>query len=502
LYSQSQGLGTNAFGSFSHSEGTFTNAYGDYSHSEGFYTISSGLSSHSEGQNTTATGDFSHSEGLSTTSVGYGSHSEGSSSVSIGNSSHSEGYGTISGWKGFNVYSVLDKVITIDSGGVDLTSEFTSGRVILDDSIYSYTSTTFSGSYFTINLTQSLNNAEADSFTYSPIDKTGFGVVYSGSSDDTDFSVELTPDFDVTFLDLTYSSVHVGTNGYLTFGGGYSNCCINEPEDIPTLVGYPGVFLSIQGTDGLLYNLLTGYTNSGETFVIRYEGTYRNIPSGSPDLIYNYLFYKSVPNLVVMVIESNPNQSSNESGISDAKQTTYLATFDGSSNKAYAITTNSQTFTHVADLQNLNSVYADYNTEGSWSHSEGFANAALGVSSHAEGSNTFAIGNYSHSEGLSTESLGAYSHAEGIGTIARGVGQHVSGKFNTTGNTNSLFIIGNGTGTTYRSDVVIVDSTGMTVSGTFKITGVSEYANNSAALSAGLTIGDVYRTGDDLKIVH
>jgi hypothetical protein len=82
------------------------------------------------------------------------------------------------------------------------------------------------------------------------------------------------------------------------------------------------------------------------------------------------------------------------------------------------------------------------------------------------------------------------------------VGQHVSGKFNTTGNTTSLFIIGNGTGTTYRSDVVIVDSTGMTVSGTFKITGVSEYANNAAALSAGLTIGDVYRTGDDLKIVH
>lgn len=31
---------------------------------------------------------------------------------------------------------------------------------------------------------------------------------------------------------------------------------------------------------------------------------------------------------------------------------------------------------------------------------------------------------------------------------------------------------------------------------------VSVYANNSEALSAGLTVGKIYRTGDDLKIVH
>ena len=32
--------------------------------------------------------------------------------------------------------------------------------------------------------------------------------------------------------------------------------------------------------------------------------------------------------------------------------------------------------------------------------------------------------------------------------------------------------------------------------------GASEYANNAAALLAGLSVGDVYRTGDILKIVH
>jgi hypothetical protein len=35
-----------------------------------------------------------------------------------------------------------------------------------------------------------------------------------------------------------------------------------------------------------------------------------------------------------------------------------------------------------------------------------------------------------------------------------------------------------------------------------RISGVSEYANNTAALAGGLVVGDVYRTGDDLKIVH
>ena len=35
-----------------------------------------------------------------------------------------------------------------------------------------------------------------------------------------------------------------------------------------------------------------------------------------------------------------------------------------------------------------------------------------------------------------------------------------------------------------------------------KITGVNQYADNAAALAGGLTVGDVYRTGDLLKIVN
>lgn len=39
-------------------------------------------------------------------------------------------------------------------------------------------------------------------------------------------------------------------------------------------------------------------------------------------------------------------------------------------------------------------------------------------------------------------------------------------------------------------------------SGSIVLTNVPVYADNAAAVSAGLAIGRVYRTGDALKIVH
>jgi hypothetical protein len=47
-----------------------------------------------------------------------------------------------------------------------------------------------------------------------------------------------------------------------------------------------------------------------------------------------------------------------------------------------------------------------------------------------------------------------------------------------------------------------ISSTKMTISRTLNIGTVSEYADNAAALAGGLVNGDVYRTGDILKIVH
>jgi hypothetical protein len=88
----------------------------------------------------------------------------------------------------------------------------------------------------------------------------------------------------------------------------------------------------------------------------------------------------------------------------------------------------------------------------------------------------------SHSEGLSTRANGNYSHSEGIGTYADGEGQHVSGKYNITGNTTSLFVIGNGTDDDNRSDILNVNQNEVNVFGNLNapyISGGTFFGNGS-----------------------
>ncbi len=69
---------------------------------------------------------------------------------------------------------------------------------------------------------------------------------------------------------------------------------------------------------------------------------------------------------------------------------------------------------------------------------------------------------------------------------------------NSLGNENCARFIENGSVELYHNNNKKFEtkSTGINISG------VSEYADNTAAIAGGLTTGDVYRTGDLLKIVH
>lgn len=75
-----------------------------------------------------------------------------------------------------------------------------------------------------------------------------------------------------------------------------------------------------------------------------------------------------------------------------------------------------------------------------------------------------------------------------IRTVLNAAGNFLIGTFNTitpTDNGAKLQVGGNAT-----------------FSGNIRVGGVAEYADNAAALVGGLVTGDIYRTGDDLKIVH
>ena len=98
---------------------------------------------------------------------------------------------------------------------------------------------------------------------------------------------------------------------------------------------------------------------------------------------------------------------------------------------------------------------------GQYSHAEGQLTLADGAHSHSEGSYTKSYGIGSHAEGISGESWGSYSHASGQYTII-GTDYGTSiGKFNDTSE-NVLFVIGDGTSDSDRSDAFYVSTAGNT----------------------------------------
>ena len=152
-----------------------------------------------------------------------------------------------------------------------------------------------------------------------------------------------------------------------------------------------------------------------------------------------------------------------------------------------------------------NGIILEYTTaSGAYSHAEGYATTASNAASHAEGNNTVASAEASHAEGANTESSGIASHAEGLNTIANGDSSHAAGYYTTAedyqyvvGKYNSsrnpitsvdtvystsdsvtttypaLFIIGNGTSDTSRSNAFTVYANG-------KCKGLSSFGSSGA----------------------
>lgn len=122
---------------------------------------------------------------------------------------------------------------------------------------------------------------------------------------------------------------------------------------------------------------------------------------------------------------------------------------------------------------------AETTASGGSSFAEGGSTTASGNYSHAEGYGSTASGYFAHAEGSNTLASGNSSHAEGEETIAQRSHQHVFGKYNVadeTGTTSTdgtyVEIVGNGTGTSARSNARTLDWSGNEVlAGTLKTSG-------------------------------
>ena len=169
---------------------------------------------------------------------------------------------------------------------------------------------------------------------------------------------------------------------------------------------------------------------------------------------------------------------------------------------------------------------------GDYSHAEGIWSSASGTGSHAEGGGTArgsrahaegtgeASGDYSHAEGFGTIANGDYSHAEGVGTIANTDTSTAIGQYNVADGTGGndpkhLFIIGNGTGTNARSNILEVSDTYLNLNGVFKQNGqeidfstlgndvieLSDVEYNALAIKDPTKAYFVYETEEDKRTI-
>jgi hypothetical protein len=136
--------------------------------------------------------------------------------------------------------------------------------------------------------------------------------------------------------------------------------------------------------------------------------------------------------------------------------------------------------------------------EGLGSHTEGVLTRASGQASHAEGIYTTASGDYSHAEGSNTVSSGISSHAAGGYTLASGNYQSVIGMYNQSSTNQGAFIIGNGTGTGARSNLLYASGSQVQITGslvvsagiTGALTGNASTATTANATTAAITFNN------------
>jgi hypothetical protein len=155
-------------------------------------------------------------------------------------------------------------------------------------------------------------NSKAEAINYTPNGTTGLNLVYNGGVDDTFFTVNLP--WTINFLGTNYSTIYVGSNGYITFSSGssqYSGFSPSSPAG-PKINVIPG--------DRILTKLYYAQINAGTAdakFVIRVEGyDYSNAAIAH---IYEVIFYsgKSYYDIYFVQSPTSGNQNGGTSGISN-----------------------------------------------------------------------------------------------------------------------------------------------------------------------------------------
>lgn len=107
-YAHAEGYANKITGSTGHVEGSTNTVSGKYAHAEGYKNTAEGEASHVEGTSSLSSGTNSHAEGYSTVASGSCAHAEGKDTIARGIAAHSEGIcNTSAGSEFFGTHQLL-----------------------------------------------------------------------------------------------------------------------------------------------------------------------------------------------------------------------------------------------------------------------------------------------------------------------------------------------------------------------------------------------------------
>ena len=413
-----EGYKTYTIAACGHAEGYATNASGSTAaHTEGRMTLASGTISHAEGNLTTASNNCSHSEGAQTVASGICSHSEGDHTTASGNYSHAEGAQTLA----YNPYSHAGGYYTIaNSNAQTAIGKFNA---------------TVGSALFIIGNGSSAE--DTDIVRSNAMYITTAGSIAGGDNSTASGSYSF-----AWGSNVIASSAAAHAEGYKTTASGkYSHAEGDRTTATTTAAHAEGCLTTASGK----YAHAEGYYTKASATAAHAEG---------------YIAYAT----------DDYAHAEGKDTLADAE----AAHVEGNLSTANGLASHAEGYYCLASGENSHAEGSYSTASSDSSHAEGYSCIAFGTNAcHAEGEGTTAAGPWthaegyctsagersSHAEGYQTTAVGAFSHAGGYFTIANKSSQTAIGQCNATVS-NALFIIGNGTATSSRSNAMYVTTAG------------------------------------------